>query len=129
MSLPARPLLTAAPGMNTTLSPRTDTRQHATDQQPRTRPEAAAIHPVSLLDREERQLLECAARAGGSWTISGLAHEQMVHAASVTLMLQWRGLVCVQVRFTEGVPGQPELVAFQLTDAGLGQLVSDVTAA
>jgi hypothetical protein len=115
--------------MNTRLSSRTDIRQHATDQQPRIRPSATATNAVSLLDREERSLLEHAAAAGGSYTISGLAGEDMVHAASVALMLQWRGLVRAKVRFTDGVPGQPALVTYELTDDGLGHLVSDVTAA
>ena len=84
---------------------------------------------VSLLDRQELRMLEHAAACGGAGSMSGLAVEDMVQAASVALMLHWRGLVRAKVRFTAGVPGQPELVWYELTDAGLALLVATPSAA
>jgi hypothetical protein len=111
--------------MSTTLSPRSDSRQHATHQNPRTRTSNAPTQAVALLDRAERRLLERAAEAGGSCSISGLAREDMVHVASVALMLQWRGLVLAKIHFTQGVPGQPESLHVELTDDGLQCLASE----
>jgi hypothetical protein len=122
----ARPLLTAAPNMSTTLSPRPDTLQHATHQNPRNRT-TATTQAVALLDRAERRLLERAAEAGGSCSISGLAREDMVHVASVALMLQWRGFVRAKIHFTQGVPGQPESLHCELTDEGLQCLASELS--
>jgi hypothetical protein len=96
---------------------------------PRFRRDEPATQSVFLLDRQELRILEHAAACGGCGSISGLAVEDMVQAASVAVMLQWRGLVRAKLRFTQGVPGQPELVSYELTDAGLDHLVAAPSAA
>jgi hypothetical protein len=111
--------------MSSTLSLRPDVGPRATDQNPRIHP--AAIREVAIVDRAERRLLERAMEGGGSCGIEGLAREDMVHLASVALMLQWRGLVHTKIHFTHGVPGQPELVHVELTDEGLQCLAAELS--
>jgi hypothetical protein len=100
---------------------------------PHFRPDEPATQSVFLLDflldRRELRILEHATACGGCGSISGLAVEDMVQAASVALMLQWRGLVRAKTRFTQGVPGQPEFVSYELTDAGVRHLATAPSAA
>ena len=70
------------------------------------------------LEPEGRRLLQQVRNAGGSHEIRGLDLRDMVHTASIVLDLQRSGLVRASIRFTRGVPAQPELIQVELTERG-----------
>ena len=76
------------------------------------------VGAVAPLEPEGRRLLQQARNAGGSHAIRGLELRDMVQTASVVLDLQRSGLVRASIRFSEGVPPQPEVIQVNLTEQG-----------
>jgi hypothetical protein len=70
----------------------------------------ASLHP------HEREILQRAVDAGGSYTIEGLPLRDMVKAASAVLELQRVRLVTSTIVF--GPSRQPEKIPVEITDAG-----------
>jgi hypothetical protein len=68
------------------------------------------VPDVPPLEAEERRFLQDALVANGRCVIEGLALRDMVHAASIVLGLQRRGLVRTSIQFAPGSLGQPELI-------------------
>jgi hypothetical protein len=76
------------------------------------------VGAVAPLEPEGRRLLQQVRDAGGSHAIRGLELRDMVHIASVVLDLQRSRLVRASIRFTRGVPAQPEEIQVELTEQG-----------
>jgi hypothetical protein len=74
--------------------------------------------PASKLTPGERQVLEHAVAAGGTYTISGLSVSEMLRAAGAVMHLKSRGLVKGRFQFSRDIAGQPEAIAVEITTDG-----------
>jgi hypothetical protein len=83
---------------------------------------------VPRLEPEERRILLEAMAAGGRCSISDLELRAMVHAASVVLDLQRRGLVRADIRFAQGATSEPDVIQVELIDEGHNEMEADAKA-